>query len=220
MCKEHQNHNKFSCVCGKTYNTKQQLSGHKTHCKEYQTYLQQIKEQTQYENEQHELYIIEMLKSGKPVHICENPKCKKIHDGLYGSGRFCCKSCQQAYINLISKDSPKRKQHLADLHKKKQVPYGTWKCTQCNIIFNTKSELKNHKKQFHPVGTPLSSRKARHLTIEQKQKISVSCKNSRKKLISFDGSNFAPNYNKKSIIYLDNLSKQMGWNLQHAENAL
>lgn len=41
--------------------------------------------------------------------VCENPKCGKIHDGTYGTGRFCSAHCKQVYAVILSNKSPKRK---------------------------------------------------------------------------------------------------------------
>ena len=34
------------------------------------------------------------------IHICENPKCRKEHDGSYGSGRFCSEFCAHSFVGL------------------------------------------------------------------------------------------------------------------------
>lgn len=75
------------------------------------------------------------------TYICEN--CSKEHDGSYGSGRFCSKSCRMSFI---SKQSVNK--HVP--HKNKRSNVGTWKCRFCNnIIFNTKHELYEHYHLVH-----------------------------------------------------------------------
>lgn len=75
--------------------------------------------------------------------------CKKDHDHTYGSGRFCSKSCRMSYNASQNRFSEKHKIHLKKLHDKNKVPYGTWKCDKCNLIFETRSELENHNKLEH-----------------------------------------------------------------------
>jgi hypothetical protein len=55
---------------------------------------------------------------------CE--ECGKEHDGSYGSGRYCSKSC-----NI--------KWHLNNVHKSNRAEYGRWICPECNKIFNTRA---------------------------------------------------------------------------------
>ena len=77
--------------------------------------------------------------------ICENPKCGKEHDGSYGSGRFCSKSCRMAYI------ASKVKNHKCNWNSnKKPKPFGTWKCPHCDFIGETRSKLKEHQHKEHP----------------------------------------------------------------------
>ena len=87
-------------------------------------------------------------------YICENPKCKKEHDGSYGSGRFCSEHCAYAYATNTTKNSEKRKQHYKYLIENgifgnKKAPYGTWKCMTCKKIFDTRCKLKLHMKEEH-----------------------------------------------------------------------
>jgi hypothetical protein len=80
---------------------------------------------------------------------CENPDCGNEHDGSYGSGRFCCEKCRRHTTAILSaktaikngnKKCPKN-------FKVKVAPYGTWKCSNCEFIANTKAELIKHKKE-------------------------------------------------------------------------
>lgn len=41
------------------------------------------------------------------IHICENDKCQKIHDGSYGSGRFCSKECARSYSSNHNRNKTK-----------------------------------------------------------------------------------------------------------------
>ena len=84
-------------------------------------------------------------------YICENPKCKKEHDGSYGSGRFCSRSCASA-IAALSVDritlGLKRRGVKQD-HSKQTAPYGTWKCKHCGEICETKGRLQKHIHDNH-----------------------------------------------------------------------
>lgn len=96
---------KFICECGKEFDNPQSFNGHKSHCKTHQiakhgsldfykecrkkhdiscskTLKQQVQNRKQLELE---AWIAEK-------HICEH--CGKIMTEKYGSGRFCCRACQ------------------------------------------------------------------------------------------------------------------------------
>lgn len=73
--------------------------------------------------------------------ICENPKCKKEHDGSYGSGRFCSASCAHhvAASNRSKESRKKVSQSVSKLHKhicpkcgKEFMNKGTNPKTLCN----------------------------------------------------------------------------------------
>ena len=73
---------------------------------------------------------------------CEN--CGNEHDGSYGSGRFCSRSCKCAF------NAKKVKNHKCNF-KNQHSPHGTWKCEQCQIIFETRSKLFEHNHKCHPI---------------------------------------------------------------------
>jgi len=74
--------------------------------------------------------------------ICES--CGKEHDGSYGSGRFCSKHCSHVYVGKQTKH------HVCNWPKNKsKAPYGTWKCTLCDKIFETRFLLLQHNKLLH-----------------------------------------------------------------------
>ena len=73
--------------------------------------------------------------------ICEN--CGNEHDGSYGSGRFCSRSCKCAF------NAKKVKNHKCNF-KNKHSPYGTWKCSHCELVFDTRKLLNEHKHEVHP----------------------------------------------------------------------
>ena len=59
------------------------------------------------------------------THICE--WCKKEHDGSYGSGRFCSKTCRAKYI------ASKVKHHVCNFYKnKKRLAKENWICKTCS----------------------------------------------------------------------------------------
>ena len=60
---------------------------------------------------------------------CEN--CGKEHDGSYGSGRFCSKSCKCAFNA--------KKNHWSKNETRE------WKCECCGLVFPTRRKLKEHQ---------------------------------------------------------------------------
>lgn len=40
---------------------------------------------------------------------CENEKCKKEHDGLYGSGRFCSEFCARSFVSMQNRAEKNKK---------------------------------------------------------------------------------------------------------------
>lgn len=131
------------------------------------------------------------------VYVCE--KCGKEHDGQYGSGRFCSEHCRYSYIALKVKNRNIPRQN-------KRAQYGTWKCEYCgdNPVFETRKKLIEHKQEFHPIikgsswnkgltketdariasyvktckdyNCYKSWSKGKHLSEEQRNKISISMK--------------------------------------------
>ena len=95
----------------------------------------------------------------KTHYICE--QCGNEHDGSYGSGRFCSKECKIAYIGKLhdkehrtKETALKVKKHLDSnrekgLCGKQKAPYGTWKCEECKMIFETRAELSKHQQELH-----------------------------------------------------------------------
>lgn len=82
------------------------------------------------------------------TYICEN--CGNEHDGSYGSGRFCSKSCKCAFNAKKRKIYATKEQLLNRVgFGKKRAKYGTWKCSKCNKIFDTKALLYNHRHLVH-----------------------------------------------------------------------
>lgn len=87
------------------------------------------------------------------MNICEN--CGKEHDGSYGSGRFCSKKCRMQWIGRKSYETAVKngtycsnfKNHNVKLKLRK--PYGTWVCSICEEIFETRAKLTEHKHKFH-----------------------------------------------------------------------
>lgn len=83
---------------------------------------------------------------------CEN--CNKEHDGSYGTGRFCSRKCRYSWIGKKSNKTMKEhglKNNFVNYNKCRTSPYGTWKCTWCNEIFETKKLLIEHKHKNHPI---------------------------------------------------------------------
>lgn len=93
--------------------------------------------------------------------ICENPECRKPHDGSYGSGRFCSLKCKKRYCGIIggnkfaevNKNSSRKGK--PQNHSKSRAPYGTWKCKYCDLVFDTRAKLTEHNKLIHLTGNTI-----------------------------------------------------------------
>lgn len=95
----------------------------------------------------------------KTHYVCE--QCGNEHNGSYGIGRFCSKECKIAYIGKLNdkehrteETAQKVKKHLDSnrvkgLCGKPKAPYGTWKCEECQLIFETRAELFQHQRELH-----------------------------------------------------------------------
>lgn len=84
-----------------------------------------------------------MDKLDNEIHVCEH--CGKEHNGSFGSGRFCSKSCRSKY------SSSKMKHHVCNfnVHGTCIPAKGNWKCVWCGEIFRTRREMQNHKHEKH-----------------------------------------------------------------------
>ena len=71
---------------------------------------------------------------------CEN--CGNEHDGSYGSGRFCSKSCKCAF------NAKKVKNRSVARPRKHHI--GNWKCCHCGLVFDTRKLLTEHRHKEHP----------------------------------------------------------------------
>lgn len=74
---------------------------------------------------------------------CEN--CGNEHDGSYGSGRFCSDSCRRRFC-VLKRKTPYKKPVNFGYSKS---PFGTWRCSVCNKIFETKALLYDHRHNEH-----------------------------------------------------------------------
>lgn len=79
--------------------------------------------------------------------ICEN--CGKEHDGSFGSGRFCCKSCSISYVNKHRiLDREKINKNISEGLKKynkenpKEIIYYDYICEKCGKLFKS-PKIKN-----------------------------------------------------------------------------
>lgn len=183
------------------------------------------------------------------IHICENPRCGREHDGSYGSGRFCSLHCRKSFSSQQVKN---RKSGYAIRSKKRKKPFGTWKCRFCGFIADTKHKLWDHYYKNHstllcgPHGkgkvgwnkglTKLSdpriakqaktlhsgyksgritgSMKGKHHSKATKLKLQTMMCN----WLNTISPSRRVNYNKRSIQILEQIAKEHGWNIQHAEN--
>lgn len=135
---------KYQCVCGKSFFNGRSLQGHERRCEEYKKSKELKRLELLREKE------LKRLPNG--MFVCENPKCKKEHDGSYGSGRFCSDSCRRSFNaqqNDFEHIRTKRIEYING-NPSARSPHGTWKCKNCNLIFNTRRELFAHNKENHP----------------------------------------------------------------------
>ena len=109
------------------------------------------------------------MEDEKEIHRCE--QCGNEHDGSYGSGRFCSYLCKMHYISAQSAKSRKTTKFP---RINGRLPYGTWKCNKCNLIFETKQQLKEHNHQKHPI--PKGSSWNKGLTKETDERVKLSGK--------------------------------------------
>lgn len=79
---------------------------------------------------------------------CEN--CHREHNGSYGSGRFCSDHCRRSYCASQRKQFPTREELQARNFGNKPAVFGTWKCSKCNKVFETRQLLQTHRKENHP----------------------------------------------------------------------
>ena len=129
-------------------------------------------------------------------------------------------------------------------NKHKKAPYGTWMCSVCSLIFNTKYEMEKHMRDTHPTehickfcGEKFESfytlsghvkgciknpnyennRKA----IKPKNKpMSLEQKEKLSKIMKnrHTKGKQCINYSEKACKFIDKLNEERGWNLQHALN--
>lgn len=81
--------------------------------------------------------------------ICEN--CGKEHDGSYGSGRFCSKSCRCKFNGRQANKNGKLTGHPnynIECKGNKPRPEG-WKCKWCDLIFKSRRERSKHTNEVH-----------------------------------------------------------------------
>ena len=128
---------KLICECGFQAKSTTHLQRHKQHCKIWKKFKIQQEEKARQEKESRRL--------PNGMFICENPECSKEHDGSYGSGRFCSKTCVQKFASQQSIKS-RKEHHFA--RKASRAKFGTWKCKSCDFVGSTRYELQQHHKQY------------------------------------------------------------------------
>ena len=132
----------YQCECGKVFKSCQALCGHKANCQIHKDEKKQAEELLKQERE------ARRLPNG--LFKCDNPNCINEHDGSYGSGRFCSKSCYKSYVGIQSGKSKKNRKHTNPIKRlKDRAPYGTWKCKRCNLVFETRRQLEAHNHEVH-----------------------------------------------------------------------
>ena len=92
------------------------------------------------------------------IHICEwCGKTFDIPEDEIKSKRFCCLKCKKSYISKkISEANNKRIANGTyifnlEIYKKLHRKPDGWKCKDCDLIFETKRELYEHRYQVHNI---------------------------------------------------------------------
>lgn len=82
--------------------------------------------------------------------------------------------------------------------KKSRAPYGTWKCTRCNLIFETRSKLFEHNHEKHPVQKGQAWNKG--LTIETDERVAkyVNTRKVRGYVSPFKGKHLSEEHKRKT----------------------
>lgn len=78
--------------------------------------------------------------------------CNKEHDGSFGTGRFCSKSCRSKSA------AQKVTKHKCNF--KRKTKEGGWKCVHCSEVFETRAKLYKHVREVHPDFTLAGGKKA------------------------------------------------------------
>lgn len=112
---------------------------------------------------------------------------------------------------FVTKSELYKHRHAA--HTVRNIKVDDWECKYCKLIFRTRKELFEHNKscleRFKlPLASkgrviPIYDRKAAESMIQYKKSLGVSIR---------------ANFSKKAYLYIDNLNKEKGWNLQHGLN--
>lgn len=133
----------YKCICGKEFDNGRSLQGHKRTCKDYKQYKSR--------KQKDDLLKKEAKRLLNGMFKCENPKCNKEHDGSYGTGRFCSRSCASsvASLSIDYMALGLKRRGIKQDHSKQTAPYGTWKCKHCDQICRTKGELQKHIHNNH-----------------------------------------------------------------------
>jgi 5-methylcytosine-specific restriction endonuclease McrA len=79
------------------------------------------------------------------IFVCET--CKEVHDGKYGSGRFCDSVCKNTFV--ASLDRSKRNKKIAETSNGKKIPRKDTKCKYCIKIFPSPSAAGAHSFRCH-----------------------------------------------------------------------
>ena len=154
----------YQCECGKVFKSCQALCGHKANCQIHKDAKKLAEELLKQERE------ARRLPNG--LFKCDNPNCTNEHDGSYGSGRFCSKSCYKSYVGIQSGKSKKNRKHTNPIKRlKDRAPYGTWKCKRCNLVFETRRQLEAHNHEVHPIKKGVAWNKG--LTKETDERIAI-----------------------------------------------
>ena len=80
---------------------------------------------------------------------CEN--CGNEHNGSYGSGRFCSEHCRRSFCGKKRTHFPTKDELKTRNGFMKQRKIGGWQCKECDIWFDTRRELEEHRHLVHPI---------------------------------------------------------------------
>lgn len=105
------------------------------------------------------------------TYVCEN--CGNSHNGTYGSGRFCSKSCRMRYIGKQSNKNGKLNGHPQfNTGTSSWKPSGNWSCPYCPAILDSRRLRTKHIREEHyHTDVPLKHAWNKGLTKETSDKV-------------------------------------------------
>jgi len=78
--------------------------------------------------------------------ICKHPKCRKEHNGSYGSGRFCSNKCAKSFSSFINREEINKKVSEKLKGKLKPQYLKSYICDICGEVFKSLTIRTKYKK--------------------------------------------------------------------------